>query len=123
MAVRAFLVEDHPSVSESLAGALAELAHVEVIGQACSERQACDWLDAHAAEWNLVVVDIFLKEGSGMGVLAKCKTRQAHQKLVVLTGYATPEIRRLCEDFQVDRVFDKATDTEALIDYCVELGR
>lgn len=121
MGVRAFVVEDHPSVSESLAGALVELAQVDVVGLACSESEARGWLDAHPQGWDLLIADIFLKEGSGMGVVAACKDRRPQQKLVVLTGYATPEIRRLCDDFQVDRVFDKGTDTEALIDYCLAL--
>lgn len=119
MALRAYVIEDHPSVSESLAGALVELADVQVVGQATTEAQACDWLSANPEAWDLVIVDIFLKEGSGVGVMAACKNRLPHQRIAVLTGYATPEIRRLCKDFGVDAVFDKGTDTEALIDYCI----
>jgi DNA-binding NarL/FixJ family response regulator len=123
MAVRAFVVEDHPSVCESLTGALIELAQVDVVGHAGNEADACAWLTGHATEWDLAIVDIFLKQGSGVGIMAACKQREPGQKLVVLTGYATPEIRRLCKDFRVDAVFDKATDTEALIEYCRQFQR
>jgi two-component system, OmpR family, response regulator len=122
MAVRAYVIEDHPSVSESLTGALIELAQVDVVGHACDEAQASAWLAQHASDWDLVIVDVFLKQGSGVGIMAACKDRRPDQKIVVLTGYATPEIRRLCKDFKVDMVFDKGTDTEALIDYCQSLG-
>ncbi|HSV52602.1 MAG TPA: response regulator [Burkholderiaceae bacterium] len=121
MAPRAYVIEDHPSVSESLTGALVELAQVDVVGQACSEGEACSWLAQHPDDWDLVIIDIFLKQGSGIGVLAACKDRKPGQKVAVLTGYATPEIRRVCMDFNADAVFDKGTDTEALIEYCREL--
>lgn len=121
MGVRAYLIEDHPNVSESLAGALVELANVQVVGQSSTEADACAWLQANPHAWDLVIVDIFLKEGSGVGVMAACKGRLPQQRLAVLTGYATPEIRRLCKDFAVDAVFDKGTDTEALIDYCLAI--
>jgi two-component system, OmpR family, response regulator len=123
MGLRAYVIEDHPSVSESLAGALVELADVDVVGQASAEAEACAWLAANPDAWDLVIVDIFLKQGSGVGIMAACKDRLPHQKIAVLTGYATPEIRRLCKDFDVDAVFDKGTDTEALIDYCLAVKR
>lgn len=122
MAVRAYLVEDHSNIRESLAEALDEVAHVQVVGQSDNEAEARAWLDANPDGWDVLIADIFLRHGNGVGVLASRKQRLAGQKLVVLTGYATPEIRRMCNDLGVDVVFDKSIETDALITYCSGLG-
>jgi hypothetical protein len=41
----------------------------------------------------------------------------------VLTGTANPEVRRRCEAIGADGVFDKAMETEAMLDWCVKLAR
>lgn len=121
MAVRAYLVEDHSHIRESLAETLNEVVRIDVVGHADNEADAVAWLAQNPDGWELVVTDIFLKSGNGMGVVAACKDRHKSQKVVVLTGFGTPEIRRLCSDLGVDVVFDKAIDTDAMIAYCKTL--
>jgi DNA-binding NarL/FixJ family response regulator len=41
---------------------------------------------------------------------------------VVLTNYATPEIRAECLALGASRVFDKSSDIEALVSYCNEIA-
>lgn len=123
MAVRAYLVEDHTNIRESLAETLNELVQIDVVGHADNEADAVAWLANNPQGWDLVVADIFLKSGNGVGVVAACKNRQKNQKVVVLTGFGTPEIRRLCNDLGVDVVFDKSIDTDAMIAYCKTLVR
>ena len=41
--------------------------------------------------------------------------------MVVLTNYATPDIRVRCHQLGVDAVFDKSNEIEALIDFCLEM--
>ena len=122
MAVRAFLIEDHAEVRESLVETLKELARVDVVGHADNEADARAWLNSHPLGWDVLIADIFLRGGNGVSVLSACKSRAAGQRLVVLTGHATPEIRRICLDLGVDGVFDKSIDTEALIDYCSNIA-
>ena len=78
-------------------------------------------LTNHSANWDLAIVDLFLKQGSGLGVLKACRERNPEQKVVVLTNYATPDIRVRCHQLGVDAVFDKSNDIEALIDFCLEM--
>ena len=66
------------------------------------------------------MVDIFLKSGSGLGVL-KAAARLP-TKLVVLSNYATPDMRRKCLELGADRVFDKSNEIDALILYCCRLA-
>ncbi|MGB3069983.1 MAG: response regulator [Ottowia sp.] len=119
--VRAYIVEDNATIRENLIGTLEELASVEAVGFSETENQSAEWLQAHPGEWDLVIVDLFLKQGSGLGVIEACRSRAPHQRVVVLTNYATPDIRRRCQELGVDAVFDKSTDIDALIDFCVGL--
>jgi len=52
-------------------------------------------------------------------VLQACTSRRANQKVVVLSNYATPDIRRRCAEFGVDAVFDKSNEIDALVDFCI----
>lgn len=121
--LKTYIVEDNPTIRENLIGTLQELAGVEPVGFAETEQQGATWLSANNGRWNLAIVDLFLKQGSGLGVLQACQRRDPEQKVVVLTNYATPDIRARCRELGVDAVFDKSTDIEALIDFCNELRR
>ena len=119
--VRAYFVEDNPTIRENLIATLEELGGVAPIGYAETEQQGSEWLTNHSANWDLAIGDLFLKQGSGLGVLKACRERNPEQKVVVLTNYATPDIRVRCHQLGVDAVFDKSNDIEALIDFCLEM--
>ncbi len=119
--VRTYIVEDNPTIRENLVATLEELGGIAAIGFAETEEQGSGWLTSHDGQWDLAIVDLFLKQGSGLGVLQACRERTAAQKVVVLTNYATPDIRTRCTQLGVDAVFDKSTDIDALIDFCVDL--
>lgn len=119
--VRAYFVEDNPTIRENLIATLEELGGVAPIGYAETEQQGSEWLTHHSANWDLAIVDLFLKQGSGLGVLKACRERNPEQKVVVLTNYATPDIRVRCHQLGVDAVFDKSNEIEALIDFCLEM--
>ena len=113
------------AVMELKGGALARVVeHLEdlvgarVVGCAESENEAATWLASHAAEWQLMVVDVFLKQGSGLGVLKNCKQRQPTQRAVVLSNYVNADIRARCAALGADAVFDKSRELEAFFDYC-----
>ncbi|WP_415164851.1 response regulator [Ottowia sp.] len=121
--LRTYLVEDNPTIRENLVATLEELGGVASIGFADTEQQGSRWLADHGGHWDLAIVDLFLKQGSGLGVLQACRGRQPGQKVVVLTNYATPDIRVRCQQLGVDAVFDKSNEIDALIDYCLALSK
>ena len=67
----------------------------------------------------IVVVDS--SEGGSGGVL-KGRRITSNLKLVVLSNYATPDMRRKCLELGADRVFDKSNEIDALILYCCRLA-
>ncbi len=117
--LQTYVVEDNLTIRENLIGTLEELTCSTVVGFAETESGARAWLLGHGGEWDLLIVDLFLKQGSGLGVLQACQSRKPGQKVVVLSNYATPDIRRRCAEFGVDAVFDKSNEIEALVDFCL----
>ena len=123
MALITYIVEDSATIRENLISTLEEIAPVKVVGFAETEREASRWLSAHDGQWQLAIVDLFLKEGTGLGVLKGCQNRNPDQKVVVLTNYATNDIRRRCAELGSDAVFDKSNELEQLLDYCSDTTR
>lgn len=121
--LRTFLVEDSPLILENLRATLQELAPVRVVGCAHGEADALAWLQGNARACELVVVDIFLKQGSGLGVLQAGRSGHDAPRFVVLSNHATPEMRRRCLALGADRVFDKSNDIDALLEFCEHLAR
>jgi DNA-binding NarL/FixJ family response regulator len=122
MPLKAFIVEDSPVIRENLIAALEELAPVEVVGTADDEPSAVKWLSAPGHPCELVIIDIFLKRGSGLGVLRQASELRRPMSLVVLSNYATPDMRRKCLELGASRVFDKSNEIDALIQYCARLA-
>lgn len=119
MTLSAFLVEDSKVIRDNLIPTLADLADVHVMGTAASEDEAHIWLSAHVGKWDLGIVDLLLEHGSGLGVLALCRDRGALQRIVILTNYATSETRFRCLRLGADAVFDKSTELEAFLAFCL----
>lgn len=118
MLIRTFLVEDKPEMRDTVLEAMEMIAPVKFVGYADSESAARRWLQNNSARWQLAIVDLFLAEGSGFGVLRDCLARQPSQKVVVLTSYKHPNITDRCLQLGADKVFDKSADLEELVDYC-----
>jgi two-component system, OmpR family, response regulator len=120
--LRTYIVEDNATIRENLIGTLEELASIASLGWAETESDARQWLAAHDGEWDLAIVDLFLKQGSGLGVLEACRDRESGRRVVVLSNYATPDMRKRCEQLGADVVFDKSNEIDALVDYCIALS-
>lgn len=120
MTYRAYIVEDSPTIRDNLIETLHELASVDAVGTADTEREGKQWLAEHESTWDLAIVDLFLKEGSGLNIVEACRSRRPGQKMVVLSNHATRDVRWRCAQLGADAVFDKSTQIEELVDYCLE---
>ena len=119
MELRTYIIEDNATIRENLIGALEELASIQALGWAESENDAKGWLEGHEDQWDLAIVDLFLKQGSGLGVLEACRDRATGQRVVVLSNYATADMRKRCTELGADAVFDKSNEIDALVEYCI----
>lgn len=120
MELRTYIVEDNATIRENLIGTLEELASIQALGWAETENEAKRWLLQHENQWDLTIVDLFLKQGSGLGVLEACRGRPAGQRVVVLSNYATTDMRKRCAQLGADAVFDKSNEIDALVEYCIQ---
>ncbi len=116
-----FLVEDNPVIRQNLIATLEEMLVVRMVGTAEDEASAVEWLRGDAP-CDLMIIDIFLKSGTGLEVLRRARLWRPSIKLVVLTNYATPDMRRRCLQLGADRVFDKSAELEELLAYCESLA-
>jgi two-component system OmpR family response regulator len=116
-ALQAYVVEDNPMIRENLVAALEELTRVIVVGTSGTEDEAAQWFERNPGSWQLAIVDLFLKQGSGLHLVERIGPRQPQQKVVVFSNYVNPQLRKRCAQIGVDAVFDKSTEIDALVDY------
>jgi DNA-binding NarL/FixJ family response regulator len=55
-------------------------------------------------------------------VLEACQARARHQRVVVLSNYATEDMRKRCAQLGADAVFDKSNEIDALVEFCLQLA-
>jgi len=122
-ALRAFIVEDSPVILENLVVTLEEMANVEVVGSVSDEAAAVSWMSKDPQGGaDLFIVDVFLRSGTGLGVLQAAQRLGVAAKRVVLTNYATEDMRSRCTCLGAERVFDKSHQLDELISYCADLA-
>jgi len=121
-ALRTFLVEDSPMIRDNLIETLEELLPLEVVGTADEAPAAVQWLREGGNGCDLAIVDIFLRQSSGLQVLQALHALGKDCKVVVLSNFATPEMRQRCLELGADAVFDKSNELDTLIRYCQRLA-
>lgn len=110
MGARVILVEDMKALQTSLAEAMVDAASVEVVAVV---ETAEDAIEAAATQgWDVIVVDLFLRLGTGHAVLTGLRRHTDRQRVLVLTNHATPATRQQCLALGADAVFDKSTEID-----------
>jgi DNA-binding NarL/FixJ family response regulator len=115
--LKVFLVEDMKHLQVLMEELLTSLGNFQLAGTAASEAEASIWLDEHADDWDLVIADLVLDQGTGFGVVKKCRQRPAGRKVLVLSDYVTPGIHRHCLALGADAAMMKS-DMPAFLDFC-----
>ena len=119
MSIQTILVEDSKTIREVLIPTMAELADMDVMAWAETSSDAIETLGTLQEKWQLAVVDLFLKAGSGLDVLRAIKDRPRVKLVVVLSNYATADMRKTCLELGADAVFDKSTQLDMFFEFCV----
>ena len=116
MQLAVFVVEDNPEIHENLVEALEELTCVKVVGGTASEEGALQWIAAQN-HWDMLIVDLFLRGGSGMRLVQHVQRARPEQKIIVFSNYVNASVRKRCAQLGVDAVFDKSTEIDACLLY------
>jgi DNA-binding NarL/FixJ family response regulator len=117
-----FLVEDSPVIRHNLVSTLEDLTAIKVVGVAECEADAVGALSDPRQRVDLVILDVVLREGTGLGVLRHAEVKHPGRTFVVLSNYATPEVRARALGLGATRVFDKSREIDALLDFCSDLA-
>lgn len=118
--VRIALIEDDSILRAQLIDLLTESGRAVVVYEEPSEQRADAWLAGNADRWDLAIIDVFIAQGNGLKLLGAHRLRLPHQRIAMLTGFATPQTRMACKQLGADAVFDKLEEIDALIAYCVQ---
>lgn len=94
--INVYIVEDSQLVQFALGELLAVIGGYRVVGAATGETQATEWLLENSEDWDLVTVDLTLKEGSGFNLIPRFSHQNPAGKVVVLSDFATPGVRSRC---------------------------
>jgi DNA-binding NarL/FixJ family response regulator len=107
--LRVLLIEDSPLIRERLFESLVDPGRIEIVGEADTEEAAVALVNA--APWDVLVLDLQLKHGTGLGVLRSLIShRMPEAKVIVLTNYAFPQYRAKSLALGADFFFDKSRE-------------
>lgn len=112
--LRLFVVEDSPHFRAVLSEELQVPGEVEIVGFAESEAESIRKLTE--VEVDAAIVDLKLKQGSGLGILQHFATRANDERprLIVFTNHPFPELKLHCMQLGADYFFDKSVEYEEL---------
>ena len=112
---RIFLVEDSPVIRDSLIDALDDIdCGRRVVGTADSENEALERIAESDAD--VAIIDINLREGSGIGVLSRLALLQeAPSVRIVYTNHYSKRVLEQCERLGATHVLSKGGDLKELL--------
>lgn len=109
--LRVLVVEDLPRVQALLRELIEEPGRFEV--QAVADTEALAIAQYRALQPDAVVIDLSLREGTGLGVIQALRQGAAAARrplLIVLTNHAFPVLETACRHAGADHFLDKSRD-------------
>lgn len=110
--LRVLLVEDSSLLREAVAELIETGGNAFVAAAVDTEAAALTELQCGC--YDVVIVDLRLREGSGFGALRALQDLHSVALPIVLTNYATPAIRRRCTELGAAACFDKSSEFEMI---------
>jgi len=106
--VNVFVVENAPEIRSRLVKMLRTVAGINVVGEADSVNKAIEGVLASAAD--MLLLDLQLKDGSGLDVLARVKTARPALRAIVLTNLVSPQYREASLSAGAEFCLDKSRE-------------
>jgi len=122
MSIFAVLVDDDDGFCECLSLVLKNLANVQVLEVSQTPADAIGVMTKYEKDWQLLILDIDLRNGNGIDVLQAYQKRLPHQAIFVLTNFASSLVRKRCLALGVNAVFDKTTELDKFFERCKNLS-
>jgi two-component system cell cycle sensor histidine kinase/response regulator CckA len=112
--LKVLLVDDSIELLERLVEMLSHVPDLDIVGQVTSVADARAILSKVHAD--LVILDLQLRDGSGLEVLRELRASHPETKVIVFTNHPEEQYRRRCAEFGVTHFLSKSTDSLLLIE-------
>ena len=110
--IKVFIADDSLIVREHLVTMLNELVGIEIVGQAENVAEAIRSI--RNLQPDVVILDIWMPDGSGIDVLQNIKQDEATPMVIILTNYPFPGYRQRCLQAGADFFLDKSTEFDQI---------
>ena len=114
-----FIVDDSAFIRERLVGMLVEIEGVSVVGEAESPAEAIAGI-THTCP-DVVMLDLHLRNGSGLEVLRGLQFSLSGIVFIVLTNFPNSHYRKFCLEAGARYFLDKHTELGKIADILFEL--
>jgi len=120
--LKIFLVEDSAILRDRLSEAFAAWGKISMVGHAETEAVADTAL--RNGDWDVLILDLQLLRGTGLGVLTNLAAhRRPGTVVIVLTNFAIPSYRTRSMELGADYFFDKANEFSKIRDVLGEISK
>jgi len=103
---RIAVVEDSPQYLAAIKAALADLRKFVLVGTADNAADGIRLVERAVPD--LLLVDVFLKQGTGIEVLQHCRSQQRPTTVTVMTSAPSRELEHYCRSLGATGFHDKA---------------
>ena len=103
---RIAVIEDSPVYLTAIESAIADMPQAVLVGTAETPEEGIHLVER--TEPDLVMVDLFLKQGTGVEVLQHCRSQKREIMIAVMTNAPSPELERHCRALGAAGFHDKA---------------
>jgi DNA-binding NarL/FixJ family response regulator len=110
--IRVFIADDSATVRDRLGTLLRDMPRVELIGQAADAAEAIQAIQRLKPD--VVILDIRMPAGSGIGVLRSLQQYPDKPKFIMLTNYPFLQYRKTCLEAGASYFFDKSSEFEKI---------
>jgi DNA-binding NarL/FixJ family response regulator len=110
--IRVFLADDSLTVRDRLTSLLRDMPQVEVVGTASDAAEAISAIQQLKPD--VVILDIRMPAGSGIGVLRSLQQKPEKPKFIMLTNYPFLQYRKTCLEAGASYFFDKSSEFDKI---------
>ena len=112
--VSVYLVDDSAIIRSRLLTLFADIEGLEVVGQAGNAASALN--EIRELRPHLVILDVQMTGMSGIDLLPQIKKLAPPPVVMMLTNFPFPQYRARCKESGCDYFFDKAKETDEMLD-------
>jgi DNA-binding NarL/FixJ family response regulator len=114
------IADDFAPVRSSLKRMLESLPSVEQVAEAADGKEAQQLIGI--LQPNILILDVQMPEKTGIDLLREMGNSLQHTTVIILTNYATPELRSQCLSLGADHVLDKTLEFQHVVEIVQQIA-